>query len=79
MVIMRNKKEMKMMTFGTITPDGKLTNTHEIKHADIGKCPHYIMVFEHYNNDGSCRCNDKTHTIMKEWGYTWKDGKWIGE
>ena len=48
-----------------------------INHLDIHKCPHVIMVPEHYNNDGSCRCNDEDHQDMKEWGYEWDGESWI--
>jgi hypothetical protein len=58
--------------------DGKLveTNVREIKQSDIQRCPHFIMVAEHYRADGSCRCNDREHTEMKEWGYKWRNGAW---
>ena len=48
-----------------------------IKNSDIGKCPHVIMVPEHYNNDGTCRCNDADHQDMEEWGYKWDGKSWI--
>jgi len=34
-------------------------------------CPHIIMVPEHYRDDGTCRCNDRKHLVMKSWGYKW--------
>lgn len=43
---------------------------------DIQKCPHVIMVPEHYREDGSCRCTDPDHKEMVEWGYVWEDGRW---
>jgi hypothetical protein len=42
-----------------------------MKRADIMKCPHMIMVPEHYREDGTCRCNDIMHTKMVKWGYKW--------
>lgn len=39
-------------------------------------CPHFIMVPEHYRPNGTCRCNDASHTEMRGWGYTWKKGAW---
>lgn len=51
----------------------------EIKHADIGRCPHVIFNPDHYRADGSCRCNDESHTEMADWGYVWRDGQWRGE
>ena len=65
-----------MVTFGKMTPDGSLTDVREIKQSDIGRCPHYIMVPEHYRKDGTCRCDDPKHTEMREWGYAWKNGRW---
>lgn len=40
------------------------------------RCPHYILVPEHYNADGSCKCGDPAASEMIEWGYTWKQGAW---
>jgi hypothetical protein len=58
--------------------DGQLveTNVRVIKQEDMMKCPHFIMVPEHYRQDGSCRCDDPDHLEMVEWGYKWKDGEW---
>lgn len=44
--------------------------------AQIGACPHFIMVSEHYREDRSCRCDDPGHRAMEEWGYEWRDGGW---
>ena len=63
------------VTFGTLTPEG-LTNIRLIKQSDMQRCPHCIMVALHYREDGSCRCNDKSHVEMKEWGYRWRNGAW---
>lgn len=40
------------------------------------RCPHAIIVPSHYRDDGSCRCDDPTHTEMEEWGYSWVDNGW---
>jgi len=58
--------------FGTLFPDGTVTNVRLIRQSDIGKCPFVIMVPEHYREDGSCKCNDPEHRKMmiKEWGYS---------
>ena len=57
--------------FGTLHPDGTLTNVRYVKESDIDKCSHFIMVPEHYRTDGSCKCNDPEEQAMmiKEWGY----------
>jgi len=48
----------------------------EIKQSDLMKCPHCILVADHYREDGSCRCNDPDHKVMKQWGYKWKGERW---
>jgi hypothetical protein len=57
--------------FGKLHPDGSVTDEREIDQADMRKCPHFMMVAEHYRLDGSCRCNDPDHMEMLEWGYVW--------
>ncbi len=61
--------------FGTLHPNGELTNQRMIKQSDIAACKFFILVPEHYRQDGSCRCDDEQHRKMmiKEWGYTQKD------
>jgi hypothetical protein len=61
--------------FGTLHPDGALTNRRSIKHSDLRKCKFAILVPEHYREDGSCRCDDPGHRAMMiaEWGYGAKD------
>ena len=65
---------------GKLEADGRtLTVKHvrTIQQSSIGKCPHFIMMPEHYREDGSCRCDDPDHTDMDDWGYVW-DGKLWG-
>ena len=64
--------------FGTLTPSG-VTNVRTIKQSDVMKCPHLMLVPEHYNADGSCRCRDSSHTEMEQWGYTWseREHQWL--
>jgi hypothetical protein len=52
----------------------KQASLRVIRQADIRKCPHMILVSEHYREDGSCKCNDPNETVMASWGYRW-DGK----
>lgn len=47
------------------------TDIREIAQSDMMKCPHFIMVPEHYRADGSCRCNEPDNRDMIEWGYVW--------
>lgn len=66
--------------FGTLTAEGKLTNVRHIHQASITACPFYIMVSEHYRDDGTCKCDDPEHRKMmkKNWGYKDKDFKEAG-
>ncbi len=52
---------------------------YTMNHSMIVGCPHLILVPEHYRADGTCRCNDATHTEMREWEYVWSDSesRWI--
>lgn len=59
--------------FGTLHEDGTVSDMREIKQASIVACPFFIMMFEHYREDGSCRCDDPEHTEMATWGYTWNN------
>ncbi len=65
-----------MTTFGKLGPDGRLTSIRIIKQSDMLKCPHCIMVPEHYRDDGTCKCDDPTATVMADWGYTWDGRRW---
>lgn len=64
--------------FSTLHEDGTVTIEREIAQSDIRACSHVIMILEHYRPDGSCRCDDSTHTEMAEWEYKWNDNtqKW---
>lgn len=67
------------VTFGTLNPDGELTNVRMIKQSAMLECPWFIMMAMHYRADGSCRCNDSTHFEMQEWGYIWDGDHWQGK
>ena len=45
----------------------------------IKRCPNKILLLDHYNWDGTCRCNDRDHTIMERAGYRWdtKIQRWV--
>lgn len=59
--------------FGTLHPDGTVTNEQTLKKSAIMACPHLIMTPEHYRENGICLCDDVNHTVMAEWGYVWND------
>lgn len=65
-----------MTRFLKLHPDGTVTDGRHIKPSDMMKCPHFIMVADHYRDDGTCKCNDPNETVMREWGYKWKNGQW---
>lgn len=44
------------ITFGTLHPSGELTDVRVIKQSDIMRCPMFILVPDHYRDDGSCKC-----------------------
>jgi hypothetical protein len=74
--------ESQMVRFSKLIlgPDGRAveTNIRTIKRSAIGKCPHCILVAEHYRNDGSCKCDDPGEAVMAEWGYHWTGKQWEG-
>lgn len=63
--------------FGTIDSDGHVYNVRLIKQSSIAACPHFIVVAEHYREDGSCKCNDPSDENMKTWGYNWNGERWV--
>lgn len=44
---------------------------YDIRAVDPYVCPHVILVSEHYNEDGTCKCRDPNEKIMRTWGYRW--------
>ena len=52
--------------------------TRLLSQSSIRKCAYAILLPSHYRDDGTCRCNDPTHTEMKSWGYRWEPrvGRW---
>jgi hypothetical protein len=65
------KEDEHVVTFGTLHPDGTVTDERGIKQSAIMACPHLIIAAEHYREDGSCRCDDPDHSLMVEWEYSW--------
>lgn len=72
-------EEEPSVCFGTLHPDGSVTNNRTIKKSAMQACPHFIMVPEHYSDDDTCRCDDAGHKEMKMWGYYWdeKSKQWL--
>ena len=66
--------------FGTLHPDGTVTDEREITKEDVRRCPFFILVPEHYREDGTCRCDDPTHVEMRDWEYVWSEERqrWEG-
>lgn len=46
-----------------------------MRQADMLRCEHVIMLPEHYREDGSCKCDSRSHRAMmiREWGYSEAD------
>lgn len=70
-----------MTRFSTLHHDEKTgavseTNVRVIRQSDLRRCPHFIMMPEHYRDTGHCRCDDPEHTDMRDWGYKWSKGQW---
>lgn len=57
---------------GTLTPQGIVNE----KIVDANICPHLILLPDHYNDDGPCKCYDESAIEMMHLGYRWKDGMW---
>lgn len=70
-------KDEHEIQFATLQPDGTLTNQRSLKQSAVRACPFFILVPEHYREDGSCRCDDPEHRklMIAEWGYTEEDFK----
>ena len=50
-----------IIQYGTLNPDGTVTNKHSMKQSNISNCPFFILVSEHYREDGTCACNNAEH------------------
>jgi len=64
---------MQSIPFYRLSSDGTSSLVSQITPE---RCPNFIIWPEHYRPDGSCFCNDKAHTKMREWGYKWRKGAW---
>lgn len=69
-----------MTEFGILDETGKYRHVRTLSQEVMRRCPHFIMVPEHYREDETCRCNDPGHAHMADWGYHWsnKSGRWLG-
>jgi hypothetical protein len=64
-----------MTEFGKLDPDGTYTHIRSIPQTAMMKCPHFIMVADHYREDNSCKCDDPAERakMIAEWEYTEAD------
>ncbi len=46
-----------------------------VRRINPDACPFYIMMPGHYRADGTCKCNDPDHRVMRDWGYRWSPRK----
>ena len=60
-----------MVRFGTLHPDGSLSDEREIADINVAACPFWILVADHYREDGTCKCDDPDERakMIREWGY----------
>lgn len=69
-----------MTRFSKLTqkPDGTVeeTDVRFIPQSAMMRCPNFIIVPEHYRANHTCKCDDPNETVMKEWGYKWRNGQW---
>jgi len=68
---------MNEIQFGTLNTDGSVSNVRMIKQDSIKGCPFFILMPDHYREDGTCKCNDsiERNKMIKEWGYEKSDFK----
>lgn len=61
--------------FGTLHPDGTITNARTLRQSAIAACPFVIFEPSHYRPDDSCKCDDpvEQRRMLREWGYTRAD------
>lgn len=61
-----------------VVEDGKMKSV-ETRTVEPHKCPHFILSFEHYRENGSCKCDDPGEIVMRKWGYKWsrEKGQWV--
>lgn len=55
----------------------KTGTVYTMKQTDVHNCPHYIMMPNHYRDDGTCKCNELGHQDMLAWGYVWNGKSWV--
>jgi hypothetical protein len=65
--------------FGTLQPDGTLTDQRSIPQNAMLACPHAIMDPSHYRSDNSCKCDDpaERERMIREWEYSEEDFKGV--
>lgn len=60
-----------------LDPQGRVVEKSRryIRQSDVARCPFYILVPDHYREDGTCKCDDPEHRkkMIDEWGYSEED------
>lgn len=59
----------------SVGSDLKTSEVRVMRQSDFLRCPHTIMLPEHYRADGTCKCDDENEN-MAAWGYTWNGSRW---
>lgn len=50
-----------------------MAQIRKLKQSDLLKCPHCILMPQHYRADGTCKCDDPNEHVMQGWGYRWNE------
>jgi hypothetical protein len=60
-----------MTEFGKLSPDG-YEHVGTLDQSAMLKCPFFIIEFEHYRTDGTCKCDDPAEQarLIREYDYT---------
>ena len=68
-------KDICTCSWGEWDVDSSIGGSYSVtmQQSMLQSCPHFIISPDHYNADGSCKCNDPHDANMKEWGYEWND------
>ena len=55
---------------------GRIVARGTISFDVLARCPKFLFSPDHYRDDGSCKCNDPNHDVMRDHGYVFENGGW---
>lgn len=64
-----------MVEFGKVDAEGNYEKVGTLSQAAIMRCPHAIIEYSHYREDGTCRCDDPDEQarLIREYDYAPSD------